>query len=43
MQGHSGGIVVAPTEPIRRGKVGCNFESIIYFTISYDFRESYVI
>ena len=31
MQGHSGGIVVAPAEPIRRGKVGFIIE-IIYIT-----------
>ena len=31
MQGHSGRTVDDQAEPIRRGKVGCNIETIIYF------------
>ena len=30
MQGHRGGTVVDPAEPIRGGKVGCKIEITIY-------------
>ncbi len=35
MQGHGGGIVDEPGEPIRRVKVGCKVETIIYFASYY--------
>ena len=36
MQGYSGGTVDEPAEPIRRGKVGLNVETILYFARYYE-------
>jgi len=33
MQGHSGGTVVDPAEPMRGGKVGCKIEITIYLRV----------